>query len=133
MKQSAKSRREAQRVAEEKRQQQRRSLLLILLGGVIFLALAFYMNKPKPAQQVQLQQNAGVQQNPASQQNIVEPQQNNDLQSSGAPSLQVDQKVIDLGNVSLGKTVSASFVLTNVGDQPLQFTKAPYIELLAGC
>lgn len=54
-------------------------------------------------------------------------------QVSGGPALQVDKEKVDLGDVPLGQTVNVSFELTNVGDQPLQFTKKPYIEVAAGC
>ena len=33
----------------------------------------------------------------------------------------------------LGKTVQVDFKLTNVGDQPLTFTEAPYVEVVEGC
>jgi hypothetical protein len=52
---------------------------------------------------------------------------------TGSPSLKADQEKVDLGDVPLGKTVQASFVLTNVGDKPLSFTEEPYIEVLEGC
>jgi hypothetical protein len=52
---------------------------------------------------------------------------------TGAAALRTDQEKIDLGDVPLGKTVSAAFQLTNVGDQPLHFTQAPYVELVEGC
>lgn len=52
---------------------------------------------------------------------------------TGQPALRADQERIDLGNVRLGQTVSASFQLTNVGDQPLFFTESPYVEVAAGC
>ena len=51
----------------------------------------------------------------------------------GAPSLMVDQEIIDFGNVKINESVTASFELTNVGDQTLRFTEQPYIELKAGC
>lgn len=51
----------------------------------------------------------------------------------GAPSLRVDKEQVDLGDVRLGQTVSASFQLTNVGDKTLRFTRQPYIEVLEGC
>ena len=57
----------------------------------------------------------------------------NPSQVSGGPALQVDKEKVDLGDVPLGQTVHVSFELTNVGDQPPQFTKKPYIEVAAGC
>ncbi len=55
------------------------------------------------------------------------------LEVSGAPSLKVDQDFMDFGDVKVGEFVKATFTLANVGDQPLQFTKAPYVELAVGC
>ncbi len=55
------------------------------------------------------------------------------IEVSGRPSLKVSQETIDLGNVRLGQTVQASFELTNVGDRPLRFAEAPYIEVVEGC
>lgn len=55
------------------------------------------------------------------------------VEVQGAASLKVDQEQIDMGDVKLGRMVEASFRLTNVGDQPLRFTKPPYIEVVEGC
>ena len=54
-------------------------------------------------------------------------------QVSGAPRLVADKERVDLGNVKLGETVSVSFEITNVGDQPLRFTEKPYVEVKVGC
>ncbi len=51
----------------------------------------------------------------------------------GAPSLQADQDLVDLGNVKLGQTVNVQFGLTNIGDKTLEFSKAPYTEVAQGC
>jgi hypothetical protein len=51
----------------------------------------------------------------------------------GAPSLSVDRNKIDFGDVKLGQTVQASFVVANVGDKPLRFSEPPYIEVVEGC
>ena len=55
------------------------------------------------------------------------------IEVTGQPRLKVDREQIDLGNIQLGRTVEASFVLTNVGDQPLQIAEAPFIEVVEGC
>lgn len=55
------------------------------------------------------------------------------IEITGRPSLKVNQESIDLGNVRLGQTVEVSFELTNVGDQPLRFSEAPYVEVVEGC
>jgi hypothetical protein len=52
---------------------------------------------------------------------------------TGAPRLKVDKESIDLGDQKVGHLVSASFEITNVGDQPLRITEAPYVEVAAGC
>ncbi len=51
----------------------------------------------------------------------------------GAAALKPDKEKIDLGDVRLGNTVSASFKLTNAGDKPLRFMKQPYIQVVEGC
>jgi HYDIN/CFA65/VesB-like, Ig-like domain len=55
------------------------------------------------------------------------------VEVKGSPSLKVDQDKIDLGNIPLGKTVSVSFQLSNVGDQTLRFSQTPYVEVVEGC
>jgi hypothetical protein len=52
---------------------------------------------------------------------------------TGAPAVQVDKQVVDLGNIRLGKWVNTSFQVTNVGDQPLRLTQKPYVEVKEGC
>ena len=52
---------------------------------------------------------------------------------TGAPKLKVDKESVNLGDRKVGQLVSTSFEITNVGDQPLRFTEAPYIEVAAGC
>ncbi len=55
------------------------------------------------------------------------------IQVTGKAALRVDKEKVDLGDVKLGQEVFVAFDLTNVGDQPLQFSEAPYVEVLAGC
>lgn len=82
--------------------------LLLVLGGILLIGLAWLALRKEPAS------NAAV-------------------EVSGAPSLQVDQEKIDLGDMKFNQLAEVSFRLTNVGDQTLQFTKAPYIEVVEGC
>jgi len=51
----------------------------------------------------------------------------------GAPSLKADKEKIDFGDVRFNEMVTASFTLTNVGDEALRFTENPYVELKEGC
>ena len=56
-----------------------------------------------------------------------------EIEVRGRPSLKVDQEQVDLGEFRLGQTTSVSFLLTNVGDQPLRVTQSPYVEVVEGC
>jgi len=56
-----------------------------------------------------------------------------DIEVTGQARLKVDRESIDLGDIRLGQTVETAFVLTNVGDQPLRVTQAPYVEVVEGC
>ncbi len=55
------------------------------------------------------------------------------VEVKGAARLKVDQDKIDHGDVKLGTPISDSVRITNVGDQPLTFSEAPYIEVKEGC
>lgn len=52
---------------------------------------------------------------------------------TGAPRLQMDKEKIDVGDVPTEKIVTASFIMTNVGDQMLYITRDPYVEVIEGC
>ena len=82
---------------------------LIALGGIALIGLALWSTRRGDATPVAA------------------------IEVQGAPSLKVDQEKVDLGDIRLGETVSASFTLTNVGDKPLRLTDQPYIEVAAGC
>ncbi len=80
-----------------------------ILGGVLLVGLAGFaiwrgQAAPKPAPEV-----------------------------AGSPRLKVDKEQVDLGDVRLGQTVDVAFDLTNVGDQALDFTTPPYVEVVEGC
>jgi hypothetical protein len=51
----------------------------------------------------------------------------------GAPGIKADKEKVDLGDMKLGSTADVSFTITNIGDQPLRFTKQPYVEVKEGC
>jgi cell division septal protein FtsQ len=101
----------SQKNRRTKRRQQKKRLtpIFFVLGGALLVALAVWAflgkgTAPKAA-----------------------------IEVTGSPSLKVDQEQIDLGDVTLGKTVSVAFQVTNVGDQPLRFQKQPYVEVVEGC
>jgi len=96
------------KLLRHKRRQKLWPLLLLVGGGLVFVIVAVAaLIKPSTSKA--------------------------SIEVSGSPSLKVNQEKVDLGNVKLGQTVEVSFELINVGDQTLRFTKAPYIEVLAGC
>lgn len=55
------------------------------------------------------------------------------LPHDGAPRLVVDKNVVDLGAVPYRKMIAATFELSNGGKEVLEFTEAPYIEVVKGC
>jgi hypothetical protein len=82
--------------------------IIVALAGVALVGLAFWGLRGKPANTA-------------------------NIEVTGAPSLKADKEQVDLGDVKLGQTVEVSFQLTNVGDQTLRFSEAPYIEVVEGC
>jgi hypothetical protein len=93
---------------KEKQPEKARPLLVALAGIVLVLMAALALFRPISAAL-------------------------NDAFSSGAPSLKVDKERVDLGDVKLGKIVSVTFQLTNVGNKTLRFSKDPYIDIIKGC
>lgn len=89
------------------RNQNKPPLILALAGAAILLIAAFlaFQNKPAPFTP----------------------------EVTGGPGLKADKEKVDLGDVKLGQTVQVSFEIRNVGDRPLKFSKAPYIEVKEGC
>jgi len=45
----------------------------------------------------------------------------------------VDRQEINLGDVKFNVPKTFTITVTNVGDQPLRFAQAPYIEVVEGC
>lgn len=82
--------------------------LLLALGGVFLVSIAFLALRREPAPKAA-------------------------IEVTGAPSLKVDQESIDLGDMKFNQLAQVSFHLTNVGDQTLRLTRAPYIEVAEGC
>jgi hypothetical protein len=52
---------------------------------------------------------------------------------TGQAKLTVDRDQIDSGRVPIGKPITASLKLTNVGDKPLQIEGQPAVQVLKGC
>ena len=86
--------------------------LWVILGGVVLLALAIAV----------LAWNGNGQGDNATL-----------IKQLGAPAIEVSHTEINLGDVKLGQWVQAEFKVTNVGDQPLKFSEAPYIFVKEGC
>lgn len=61
------------------------------------------------------------------------PAQKATIEVKGAPRLKVDKTAIDHGQVKLGTTLADVVHITNVGDQPLSFSRQPYVEIKQGC
>ena len=56
------------------------------------------------------------------------------IEVTGAPKIKVDREYFDYGNVKNGGTPIRTVIqVSNVGDQTLIFSEAPYIENLEGC
>jgi hypothetical protein len=55
------------------------------------------------------------------------------IEVSGRPSLEVDKELIDFGDVKLNTNLTFDLRLTNVGDEPLRISEAPYVEVVEGC
>lgn len=88
-------------------QQNKLSLIMALAGAAILLIAVFFAFQKEPTSYTP--------------------------EVTGSPSLKADKEKVDLGDVKLGQTVEVSFEIRNVGDQPLKFSKAPYIEVKEGC
>jgi hypothetical protein len=83
--------------------------MFLLIGGVLLLVIGAVFAFRKP------------------------PEPKAAIEVTGSPNLKVDKDKVDLGNVKLGQTVDVKFTLTNVGDQSLRFSKAPFVEVVEGC
>lgn len=95
--------------AKKRKQKNSKLPLFIIIGGALLLILTtFFALRRQPAAAFQ-------------------------SEVKGAPSIKVDKDNVDLGKMKLGDTARVSFQVTNVGDKPLRFTEAPYIEVKEGC
>jgi hypothetical protein len=91
-----------------------------LAGGALLLIIAGLIAVWRPAGQIS---SAGG----------TSPIGGNPTQVADKPRLAVDRQQIDFGRVPLDRTVKATFVLSNVGDRPLQIVGEPVIEVKKGC
>lgn len=98
--------------AGKRPQANRGPLLLVGLGVILVIAAAFFaLHRPAAGSA------------PASLAQEVK----------GAAAIRSDKDRVDLGDRQLGTTAEVSFTITNAGDQPLRFTKQPYVEVKEGC
>lgn len=95
--------------AAKRKQANRRIPILVIVGGVLLLAIAAFFALRRP------------------------PSAPFQPEVTGAPAIRVDKEKVDLGQMKLGTNAKVSFKVTNVGDVPLRFTEAPYIEVKEGC
>jgi hypothetical protein len=55
------------------------------------------------------------------------------VETSGSPRLQVDQEVVDLGDVPVDQLVDVTFKIANTGDQTLRIAEQPVVRVVEGC
>ena len=55
------------------------------------------------------------------------------VEVKGSPRVKVEKDVINRGDIKLGTPIRDDIRVTNVGDQPLRFVEAPYVEVKEGC
>lgn len=101
----------ARRKNRRQKNRQRNTLIFLIAGSLLLVVTGFAIAK-----------NA--------RDNKVDP---NLLEVSGQPRLKVDQELIDYGYVKLNTNLTFALNLTNVGDQPLKISEAPYVEVKEGC
>lgn len=98
------------RVAKEKSRSPSTGLVLLIVGGmVLLLGLLWAWGRGRET--------------------AVSPESN----IPGQPVLQVDQSLIDYGDVKFGTPLSFRLTVTNKGDGTLRFQEEPYIEVVEGC
>ncbi|WKZ34988.1 MAG: hypothetical protein QY332_15335 [Anaerolineales bacterium] len=51
----------------------------------------------------------------------------------GTPSIAVDQRLIDYGDVKFSVEKTFAIKVTNTGDGTLRFKEEPYVEVVEGC
>jgi hypothetical protein len=58
---------------------------------------------------------------------------NSAQETGGVPVLKVDKERIDFGDVKVDTPVTASFEISNAGDDPLRISQVPKVEVVEGC
>ena len=101
-----------ERIQERRRKKQKRyTLIAAIAGGLLLVTAGITIGK-----------------------SILEKRPDQSLIAvSGQPSLKVDQELIDHGDVKFNTNKSFAISLTNVGDEPLQISEVPYVEVREGC
>jgi cell division septal protein FtsQ len=101
----------ARRQERRRKKRQRNIFIILVAGGLLLLAAGITFAKSAW--------------NNRADQSLVE--------VSGQPSLKVDQELIDYGEVKLNTNLTFDLQLTNVGDQTLEISEPPYVEVKEGC
>ena len=55
------------------------------------------------------------------------------IEVQGQAAIRVDQQEIKFGDMKFNIQKTFTITVTNVGDKPLRFAQAPYIEIVEGC
>jgi hypothetical protein len=56
-----------------------------------------------------------------------------DPEVTGAPAIEIEQTVFDLGELHFNQIAQVTYQIKNVGDQPLRILETPTVQVVEGC